>query len=235
MSYYCTISFKQIESKDIYPFLLEFKSTAIEKMEEIASSEYHFCPFCRNELFLPEKYMEIPREKRDAAVSWAINSVFMYRYFYNEELNLLGVYGVSDALKGLFDVTVQFQNSCDQNYDRKGWEGVKFFEDTYDRLMLYSNEEIVKKYEEKNGIGSWKNDLDDCDEIEMLDYCRKSMCYEEIWRHFESTLYEHEKTLYFGVLGPNDFSETRKFVVECFQRFKDWEKECEELEKRLEK
>lgn len=223
MSYSCFISFKQLECDEIYPFLQKLKAAAIEKMDEIAADEYHYCPLCRNELYLPDNYREVPKEKKQESRNWVINCVFMFRYFYNAELKLLGVYGVTDKLRDIFDNTIYFQNSCDQNYDRTEWEGIELFEEIYDRWMEYPKEHIICKYESNNGNGSWKEDHEK-HEKRWLDYYRKDMCYNEIWELFEDTLYYHNNTLYFGVFGPSDFQETNKFVLECYKNYKEWEK-----------
>ena len=224
MSYSCFISFKQLECNEIYSFLKKIKAAAIENMDEIAADEYHYCPLCRNELYLPDNYMDISREKKESSKNWAINCVFMYRYFYDEEHHLLGMYGVTNKLQDLFDATVHFQNSCDQNYDKDDWEGVKLFEETYDRWMSYSKNDIVQKYNEKNGDNAWEDEHSDNEEY-WLDYYRKDMCYNEIWMLFEDTLYYHDNTLYFGFFGPKDFQEINKFVVQCFKKYKEWENE----------
>ena len=206
---------------------MKLKATAIERMDQVADEEYHFCPFIRNELYLPDNYMEITREKKQEARNWAINCVFMYRYFYNKEFKLLGVYGVSNCLRDMFDTTVHFQNSCDQNYDRTDWEGVKLFENMYDAWMNYPKEYIRNKYDLRNGDGAWEKAHGN-DEGRWLDYYRKDMCYEEIWRLFEHTLYNHEYSMYFAVFGPHDISETSQFVKLCYDKYKEWEKEFED-------
>lgn len=222
MSYSCFISFKQMEQEEIYPFLQKIKAVAIEKMDQIAKDEFHYCPFCRNELYLPDNYMDISKEKKKEARSWAINCVFMNRYFYNKEQKLFGMYGVTNALTGLFDLTVHFQNSCDQNYNRGDWEGVKLFEDIYDAWMNYPKEYV------KNKLGNeWDEECDNNEEKWEL-YHRQSFCYDEIWSFFEHTLYNHEETLYFGVFGPQELQETGRFIVQCYKNYKEWEKEFEE-------
>jgi hypothetical protein len=228
MSYSCFISFKQMEASEIYPFFKELKKKAVEKFEEIATSECHFCPFIRNELYLPDDFMDIPKAKRTEAKEWAANAVFKHRWFYDENLKLLCIYSIPNALRDMFDQTVNFQNSCDQNYSREDWEGVKALEEIYDKWMNMSEEEIVAKYNRRWNGNNFAEDYQSCKE-EWLDYYRKDFAYEEIWDMFEYTLYDKDAVYLslFNVNGMDDLKPISQFVKLCYEKYKNWEKQFE--------
>jgi hypothetical protein len=218
-----------MEATEIYPFFQQLKKKAVEKFEDIASAECHWCPSWCDMVDLPEKFPELSKEKRTEAKNWAANNIFKYRWFYNQGLQLLGVYSVPDALCDMFDLTVNFQNSCDQNYSREDWEGIKLFENIYDWWMNKTDEQIITKY---NG-GHVGNDFEEhykSRREEYLEYYRRTYCYEEIWNMFEHTLYNDEDVVYLTLFNNNamgDMKEISQFVVECFKKYKEFEKEWE--------
>ena len=133
MSYSCNISFKQIEADEIYEFFQQFKKAVGEHMKEIAEDNFLWVPYIRHHLSVPEQWSDVSREQRNEAEFWATRGIFSFRYFYDKELKLLGVYSVHDCLQDMFDGTVYFQNSCDQNYRRKDWKGISAFETIFDK------------------------------------------------------------------------------------------------------
>ena len=225
MSYSCLISFKQMEAVDVFPFFKKLKSISVERLEQIAKENCHYCPFTRNDINIPKDFGEISREKREEAKSWAVQNVFHYRYFYDNELKLLGVYGVPTCVRDLFDKTVCFQNSCDQNYARKDWEGITVFEEIYDKWMNAPMEEVVQKYnaqwEYNDFLKEYGNDVEN-----QLLYYRQSYCYDEIWEKFEYTLYD-DNAVYMSMFGPYDHKNVFSFVKMCHQKYVEWEEEFE--------
>lgn len=94
-----------------------------------------------------------------------------------------------DALRYLFDGTVYFQNSCDQDYAREEYNHVQKFEEIYDNWMKKSTEEIYKLC--KKDVEEWNKDE------EM--YYRRTYAYDEISTRYEDELYNDEKALYFSL------------------------------------
>ena len=224
MSYSCFISFKHLEANEVYPFLQNLKKTASERLEAVAKENCHYCPFTRNDICIPKDFFEISREKREAAKSWAVQHVFHYRYFYDDELKLLGMYGISTCLTDLFDKTVCFQNSCDQNYERTDWEGVEVFEEIYDKWMKVSDEEVIEKFNSKNKNDNFIEEYGENYKEHLL-YYRQTYCYEEIWSRYSNTLYREDDIVYLSLYGFYDIQHLTKFLKMCHERYIEWSKD----------
>lgn len=221
MSYSCYISFKSLNAEDVYPFLQRFKKLTLSSLEDIAKEEFPYCPFVRKHLMVKKDFDEITLDEIEEGRNWMTNSVFKHRYFYDKDNKLLGVYGVPTAVRSIFDGTVYFQNSCDQNYDRKDWEGIAPFEAIYDKYMNLSFDELVSAYE-KDG-NSFVNDYLNAT-IAELDYCRKALCYKEIWDNISYTLFDDDEVLYLSIFGYRDYTTAQKFLKYCHEAELDWEK-----------
>lgn len=183
MSYCCYISFKKMTSDEIITFLQLFKQKVCMSLEEIAEQYYAFCPYIGEER----------KSSKDEIIHttqtlWA-HKVFTFRFFYDKERELLGVFSVPDTLRYLFDGTVYFQNSCDQDYEREEYNHVQKFEEIYDNWMKKSTEEIYELC--KKDVEEWNKDE------EM--YYRRTYAYDEISTRYEDELYNDEKALYFSL------------------------------------
>ena len=223
MSYSCLISFKKLNPIEIIPFLVSFKKSCTEHLKDIAKDEYYFCPFIRDNLIVPEKFSDITIEERRTAQAWA-HELFKFKYFYNIEFGLLGVFGVPDALTNLFDGTVCFQNSTDQDYTRDMYEGISAFEDVYVRWMTLPDYEFRKEYDSRNSQSFddyITEEYPEClnNEIKLgqqMEYYKRSYCYEEIWSHFEKHLHNDEENIFFSVYGCYERQEIMRFVKHCY-------------------
>lgn len=222
MSYSCEISFKQISGDDVYEFFQNFKRRTVEHIPEIASTHVVFSPLYNAHPW--EGEFEPTRELREATITWAKESVFRYRYFYNRDLHLLGVYSVEDSQKELFDCTVHFQNSTDQNYPFEDWNGVKYFGDVADKWKNATDEEVKawykKEYDEEYNP-KWSSDLN---------YYRQTAAYSEIWGNFEATLENDDSVVYLSLFGFFDFEHMSHFYV-CIKE--SVEKTIEEWKKKF--
>ena len=218
MSYECEICFKKLAPEDVYDFLLEFKHKATECRKEIAKENCCYMPTIRRHLEPPE----IPKTIFDADIpedlNWALNSIFKHRYFYDKELNLLGVYSVHKCLWDLFDGHVFFQNNCDQDYEKSDYNGIKDFENIYDKYDKYSVEQILEEFPKQH----WNLDEEDnlAENEEQLGYCRRTLAYDEIWRRFEKTLNEESSVVYFSIYGPYENWTILEFILECYEQYK---------------
>lgn len=231
MSYSCTISFKKIKSDDVFNFLSEFKKANTAQLSEIAKENYFYCPFIRNDFFdAPRDIKDIPYEEMKQAYSWA-RDVFSFRYFYDVENQLLGVYGVPTAVEKLFDGSVYFQNSCDQNYEKSEYGGIQTFEDIFEKWMKAPNSVIYDKYKKENLSDFFEEYTTAEEQNKMLDYYRKSFCYDEIWDKYKRTLFDDESAVYLSLYGGlYDILELKTFVVQCHKHYMEKVKEYENKE-----
>ena len=219
MSYSCTISFKQISGNEVYSFLQDFKKAVTEHLADIAENNYIFSPIMRSPSNIQE---ELTPDMYEATKNWARNSIFHHRFFYNSDLQLLGVYAVHKSLEGLFDCTVYFQNSCDQDYEFDEWKGIKAFE------------EIAEKWRtmpQKDVLSACNRDAEDINKSTDLDYCRRTGAYNEIWELIKDTLFDDSSVLYISLFGAYDFHPLGAFVHHCAQCALKFVEECEKTDK----
>lgn len=223
MSYYAPISFKTIKEGELYAFLKKIKDTCKEKIDDIAKKNFLYMPTlntCKRRVFEGAS----DTVKREANEAWVRNSVFSYRFFYIPEHNLLGVFSIPDAVIDIFDCTVHFQNSCDQNYDFEEWKGIPLFEKIAEKWKACPIEEVAKYMEQE----------DDIDYMRRLEerspqYYAKSACYDEIWETYcEKYLYNEDEVVYLSLFGFYETSEKRGFIKKCKEAYETWVKECEE-------
>ena len=225
MSYYCQISFKQIPGDKVYSFLQDFKKKVIEHLKEIAEDNFAFSPIFKAQPFLLQEFT-VTKELLDETKNWAINNVFRYRFFYDEKLHLLGMYAIPKSTQHLFDCTIQFQNSSDQDYDFEEWKGIQYFEDVVEKWKNATDEKVKEDYKRRRNE-DWT--LKYCSN---LDYYRRSFVYEDIWDNFEYTLFNDEAVVYLTLFGPYDFQPPRSFAHFVKEKTKEWvEEEKKEMEK----
>lgn len=259
MSYYCEISFKQIGQSEVLPFLGEFKKCVTQHLVDIAKDNYSYCPYIRAQDLKPlskpmsrEEWQALPAEEKanlfphhyrnvdqkdlDMARYWARSSVFQYRYIYDTERQLLGLFGVHDSVQHLFDKTVPFQNSCDQDYSRSHWEGIAAFEAIFDKWDAKPDEAIVKAYFTRHGYSLYDDyDIKDASTPEKaaeilerkLGYYRRDFAYDEIWSSYQPALYNDEDCVYISLYGPYDMTAMNKFIKACHDCAVEWKEEGE--------
>lgn len=222
MSYWYEINFKKMEEKDVIPFLRRLKKRLVFDFSEIAKDNYIYCPFVKKHLLdLPQEYSDLVNKEPDvfnASNNWACN-LFTFRYFYDTEYHLLGVFGVPNVVKDLFDASIEFQNSSDQDYESSHWHGVKEFEKTYEQWITKDVDEIKKIYNEKYKPLTFDEEYPDpVKASEKLAYYRKSFAYEEIWERYQGELYNDEAAIYFSCFSAsaNDFVVLYRFLSYCF-------------------
>ena len=206
MSYSCTISFKQISADKVYSFLQNFKKEVTNHLKEIAESNFAFSPIVGVYRNMGGENVKMTNELRSATRDWAAGKVFRYRYFYDATLQLLGVYGIHNSIEHLFDCTVQFQNSCDQDYDYKDWNGVAYFKSIANKWKNTTDESVKEKFKEKYN-SEWNSEY-----ASPLEYYRKTFAYEEIWEKFENTLFDDDSVIYLSLFGSYDYRPLGIFV-----------------------
>lgn len=181
----------------MYEFLQQFKAAVVKHIPEIAERNASFSPLFKEHTW--QEDFEPSRELRKATEDWAKLSVFRYRFFYDRELQVLGVYSVDDSMHGLFDCIHEFQNSCDQDYEFDTWNGVGFFEKVA-REWQNASDEKVKAWFKEEYEEDWV-----CGRGSGLDYWRKTAAYKEIWEQFAHTLDCDDEAVYFAPFGFYDF------------------------------
>ena len=199
MSYSCEISFKEINSEEVYDFLVTLKNKLIDNIENIAKYNYMYAPFVRYQhkpYTKLENYSDI-----ECNNSW-VKQVFTYRYFYLKEYNLLGIYGLPNSVQNLFDDTIYFQNSTDQDYDLTTWDKIKLFKNAADKWKNCTNNYIIQ--------------TQDCDEDDDIEYNRRSGCYSEIWNtYLKDTLFNDNSIVYLSCFGSYDLLCIHQFLHNC--------------------
>lgn len=204
MSYFCKISFKTLKAEEIYPFFQNMKKEALEHFEEIAEENAFCCPAQRIAGF-----NDIPRPIAHELNRGWFCGTFTYRYFFFPKYNLLGVFSVDDCLYNLFDYTIEFQNSCDQDYPYETWDCIPLFKKISDKWKS-SSDNVVKQHFKKVMNTDWEEE-GPCD----LDYYRRTFAYEEIWEIFEDYLYKDEQALHISLFSSSEISLPRVFVRMC--------------------
>ena len=209
MSYNCTISFKKIELKDVYKFFQQYKKFIIENLNKIVEDEYMWCPSVKCKLGKIE-YKELTSKDTDIDKQWFCN-IFKHRFFYDDEFGLLGVYSVPNVAKTLFDKSIYFQDSCDQDYDFKDWEGVKEFENIYNECMKLPDENFEKP-------DKWSTLKED-----YYPYYKRSLAYDKIWERYEWSLYKDDDILYISLFNLwDDLLYAERFTINCYKKFNEF-------------
>lgn len=214
MSYYCQISFKTIEANEVYSFFQELKKATISHLKEIAKENAFYCPAERL-----SDYANLPK-----SVAWGLDRswayrCFTYRYFYLPQHKLLGVFGLPTQITGLFDCTVEFQNSCDQNYEYEEWNGVPLFEGIVSDWKATTAEALKQKFKENCGC-DFDEEYKKCSEEELeekYDYWRKSFVYGVIWSMFEEYLENDSEALSLSLFNPHETATMGTYTRLCMK------------------
>jgi len=201
MSYYCEIHFKQIEAENVFDFLKEFKRCAIEKIPETAKDVAYNSPLAEEIIFGGDEI--VLDELKNKTIAWGRDSVFSYRYFYNKELKLLGIYGVDPQLTDIFDDVIAFQNSTDQDYSFDTWDKIEPFHRIADKWKNMSDDDIKAVY---------MKDHTDTEEFDA-DYYRRSYAYAQIWSLIHSTFDNDDEAIYFKLFSKMDLSHMMLFYA----------------------
>lgn len=244
MSYSCYISFKQIPEEQVIPFIRTFKQCCTERLREIAQDEWHYVPYIRRNDLKPlsdvmsreewralseqDKAAVFPREFRNVddrdvneARYWMRGCVFYFRYTYDRVRQLLAMFGVPTQTRSLFDGTVYFQNSCDQDYERDAYKGIETFEAIWDMWdnatpeILFAHYQSTEDRDLRKDIGFDNPNQSEEERQEKLKYYCRDAAYEEIWSHYSETLYDDTNAIYVGLYDASDIREMNVFLKAC--------------------
>lgn len=215
MSYSAEINFKTVKEGELYAFFKQIKDACKAKFDEIAKDNFTYMPSISKD-YLLKNDSEYAKDQLDRA--WMRNSIFSYRFFYIPEHNLLGVFGVPDDVKDIFDLTCYFQNSCDQDYDFEEWEGIPIFEQIAEKWKNAADEATLAHYNER-----WRDDENEID----YDYYRRTFAYEEIWELCEHYLNSEDDVVYISMFGFYEIQEQVGFCGRCRDIYDEWRKQLE--------
>lgn len=217
MSYYAEISFKKLESQDIISFLKDFKYAYVKRIPEIAKENYPFCPAVGKNLF---NFQDLAEDKLQLSecLNWA-KDCSRFKYFYDNEFKLLGIVGVPKCLTELFDTSIAFQNSCDQDYDRDIWSKIKAFEDIYNKWITKDVDEIKDSYNLEDDYFDFDTDYPEpIEKGEMLMYWRQTFAYREIWGRYEREIFDDDNAIYFSLFGTYESSKLYRILQCCLAK-----------------
>ncbi len=224
MSYWCKISFKEIKAEDIQEFFVDMKRKAKERFEKTVEDNYMYSPMHKDVFYKNPEDITIKlylTKYRTEQEDWG-RKVYTYRWFYLKEHNLLGVFGTGNELEDIFDTTLSFQNSCDQDYDFDYWDKVKLFRNIAEKHKTDTWEDVDPENDYK------KDERTD----KILEYLRKSSCYCEIWdTYLNDKLFKRDSCVFMSLFSPyyDDLDFISKFSISCYKKTVE---EIENLNKR---
>lgn len=236
MSYCCYISFKTIEVNEVCNFLVNLKKEAKAALKEIANENYRYSPFSRRNVEYIEDFQDEYSPKRQEifkeAEAWA-NKCFTFKWFYREDIKLLGIMGIPTCLYKLFDCNVCFQNSVDQDYEFSTWNGIPLFEEIAKKWESKTDDEMYEIYSSKGYCFEDKEEF--CKD--HAGYYRRDYAYDEIWEMFSNYLYDDDSTVDVTLINHRDADLTR-YIHLCLTEYEMWvekiEKEIAESRKKKE-
>lgn len=141
----------------------------------INESQYYF-PSNKILLSNSEKQSRSVQHLMHEATRHFLYNLFTVNFVYFYKQKLLGVCGECwpDDFKNYFRTFIDFQNSCDQDYERERWKGIRFFIDTYDQCANIPTNELLHLVEiDDEPLESMDPDA--------IDYYRKSLAYKMIF------------------------------------------------------
>lgn len=148
---------------------LQRKDENIKK--NIENETYFFPSQRRRPKTNDEKYFAREADYR------ALDGFFTLNFVYFHKAKLLALVGWNwpEADK-FFKKNVGFQNSCDQDYDRSEWKGIKLFENIWDECAKLTAQEIW------DSMSKIDQEFYTVEEVqENIGYKQRSIAYERIY------------------------------------------------------
>lgn len=181
MSYYINLHFKELkEDESILATISNLKEIHKKVADEIIKKNISFIPSIhRFDIWEPEYKgcEDLPSKYCEAIIladdKW-INDLFTIKIFYWKKYNLIAVTTPLDELDGF--KSIQFQNSCDQDYDREYWKGINLFEDIVESERKMSDEQFRNE--------------NDCGDITDLEYDKRTWIYKSIYEKLDLVAWE---------------------------------------------
>lgn len=119
-----------------------------------------------------EKHFAHEADRRSLDGFFTLNFV----YFHKAKLLALVGYSFPEADK-FFKNNIGFQNSCDQDYERSHWKGIKLFENIWDECAKLTAEDIFGSMDEDDRQFYTVEEIQ-----EKLEYNQRSLAYERIYK-----------------------------------------------------
>lgn len=231
MSYYCTASFKKINSlKEFEDFLSLLKKEACDKeiVKKIIERNIFYCPLSKPHLSCYYKKITKEEAYRCDELEYWLTRIFTFKFTFIETLNdepfnYLCMLGIPDELQHLFDGSICFQNSCDQNYDKSAYCDIPEFNKIYDYWTIKARDEKVFSYlrRAEDDSEEYKDALIYFLNTKNHDYERKCAAYKMIAEPVEGLLYDDKTTTYIQLFRYFDNTlELGKYKDACLSMFK---------------
>lgn len=180
MSYWFRMHFAEVEEKQLLDFCIKLSSACIEKADEIIMDNAYYIPSIQHSFGLLEE-SEYRENWREADRNWLYN-LFSNKFVYWSDKGLLGIVGNLPSRTEKDLVTIEFQNSTDQNYDYEYWSGISYFEEMTELLKTGTTEWILTHLN-KGGMPETCYTLEEI--IKDIEYYRKSAVYKSIYNSLD--------------------------------------------------
>lgn len=174
MSYSFGMFFKSIPS---FPTAMVYAQkyvkalAAPEHIREILECELYYFPSVRFSTICTDRAQHL----KNIADDYAARDFLRLDFVYFPKAKLLALCGYNYPLtKEFFKLHVGFQNSTDQDYERKSWKGIKFFERIFDECMSLTIKDFSDEFDE--------NEVAPEDAEKWLDYYRRDEAYSRIFK-----------------------------------------------------
>lgn len=193
MSYAFQMTFLEIPKEEVVSAGTEIVNRYWEKSNQILEDNLIYIPsvrnFCQQDASIKD-YRVSPWKEVDRF--W-LKNLFQIEFLYWETYELLGVCGIHLPDISRKTVSVYFQNSTDQNYEYKTWDGISVFEKIVKEVQMLSGTEIL------NLAGV-------CDEEDApdIEYYRQTAVYKKIYKmlDLESWLWLRNGNMFNFTMGP---------------------------------
>lgn len=119
-----------------------------------------------------EKHFAHEADRRSLDGFFTLNFV----YFHKAKLLALVGYSYPEADK-FFKKNIGFQNSCEQDYERSHWKGIKLFENIWDECANLTAEDIFSSMSESERQFYTVKEIQ-----EKLEYQQRSTAYDRIYK-----------------------------------------------------
>jgi hypothetical protein len=180
MSYYARIYFKKVKSmedgiKTLNAFIKEYSS--IDNMKKVIEENrydlYRYIYTAGVEIDITEPYKCINIFKH------LLQPLLIFKAMYYPQYNLLGLcfYDSQNIIDKYFDGLIEFQNSCDQDYEYDTWNilGEYFINKTNE----FKDMPLEKVLELNKHLSIEEDGMDYL--LKTLDYHRRSTMYDFVW------------------------------------------------------
>lgn len=145
-----------------------------ENIEKILEREKYYFPSMRHCSAKTENEKLFLRE----ADSRAIDGFCTLNFVYFHKAKLLALVGWSyPQTEKYFKKHVGFQNSCDQDYERDAWKGIKLFEQIWDECANVTAEQYFDTLDETDKKFRTVEEIN-----EKLGYYQRSLAYDRIYK-----------------------------------------------------